>query len=347
MKTITGCKVCGFPMEYRPNLFVENGVCGACINAESKKSIDFVSRQQWLTTHLKESKQIALNANKQIQYDCVVGVSGGKDSHMILKRLVQNHQVTNPLLVTTYDESTRTQAGTHNLNNISEHFDATHIIFRYKPQSCKAEMRACFESHLNPYMQAELRLGSFESEVVNIARSFGIRDVFYGEDASFEYGSSKECNIFHKDSTQELKFIFMGAIYPYGYIDSLQEAKSVGFKDLQDFHEWYRQGAVEHFAQIDSIGYMVQYWCKFVKFGAQRTTDMATRLCREGIITREQALIYINEYDHILDPLAKYDICQTMGISEKVFDKIVDSHANTAIVQKDANGIWRRKKQVV
>lgn len=36
METITGCKICGFPMEYRPNLYVENGICGACINAKAK-----------------------------------------------------------------------------------------------------------------------------------------------------------------------------------------------------------------------------------------------------------------------------------------------------------------------
>ncbi|TLD95776.1 flagellin modification protein PseA [Helicobacter jaachi] len=274
-------------------------------------------------------------------------MSGGKDSHMIVKRLIEHHGVTNPLLVTTYDECTRTQAGAHNLNNIATHFDIDHITYRYKPKTFKTQMKECFEKYLNPYMLAELRLGSFESEVVRIARAFGVRDVFYGEDAAFEYGSTKECNIFHKDSNEQIKFIFMGAIYPYGYLDSLHEAKSVGFKDLEDFHEWYRQGAVEHFAQIDSIGYMVQYWCKFVKFGAQRTTDMATRLCREGAITREQALVYINEYDHILDPLAKYDICQTMGISETYFDEIVDKHANRDIVIKDAIGIWRRKKRVI
>ena len=209
------------------------------------------------------------------------------------------------------------------------------------------QMKECFEKHLNPYMLAELRLGSFESEVMKIARAFDVCDVFYGEDAAFEYGSTKELNILHKDSTDSMRFIFMGAIYPYGYLDSLNEAKSVGFKDLQDFNEWYRQGAVEHFAQIDSIGYMVQYWCKFVKFGAQRTTDMATRLCREGAITREQALLYINELDHILDPLAKHDICETMGISQKHFDKIVDTHANRDIVKKDANGVWRRIYTIV
>lgn len=347
METITGCKICGFPMEYRPNLYVENGICGACINAKAKKHIDFKARQEWLTKHLEQSRQLTGGAVDKNSYDCVIGVSGGKDSHMIVKRLIQNHNVKNPLLITTYDESTRTQAGAHNLNNIAEFFDVDHIIYRYKPKTCKQEMKECFEKYLNPYMLAELRLGSFESEVVKIARAFGVRDVFYGEDAAFEYGSTKELNIFHKQSTDELKFIFMGAIYPYGYVDSMHEARSVGFKDLQDFHEWYRQGSVEHFAQIDSIGYMVQYWCKFVKFGAQRTTDMATRLCREGAITREQALLYINEADHILDPLAKYDICQTMGISESHFDRIVDSHANTEIVKKDANGVWKRIKQVV
>lgn len=351
MQTLQGCQKCGFPIEYRPNLYSENGVCGACINAELKKNIDFASRQEWLTAHLEASRQENITngggAEVNPAYDCVIGVSGGKDSHMILKRLVQNHNIKNPLLVTTYDESTRTQAGDHNLKNIAYHFDVDHIIFRYKPQSFKKQMKECFEQHLNPYMLAELRLGSFESEVMRLAKLFNVKNVFYGEDAAFEYGSTKECYIFHKDSTEDLKFIFMGAIYPYGYLDSLHEAKSVGFKDLDDFNEWNRWGAVENFAQIDSIGYIVQYWCKFVKFGAQRTTDMATRLCREGAINREQALIYINEYDHLLDPLAKRDICQTMGISETYFDEIVDKHANRDIVQKDANGTWRRIKKII
>ena len=92
---------------------------------------------------------------------------------------------------------------------------------------------------------------------------------------------------------------------------------------------------------------MVQYWCKFVKFGAQRTTDMATRLCREGLISRDEALVYINEYDHILDPLAKKDICHTMKISETMFDKIVDEHANRSIVKKDPTGRWRRIATIV
>ncbi|WP_104699990.1 hypothetical protein [Helicobacter marmotae] len=59
MNTIKGCKICGFPIEYRPNLFCENGVCGACINAKAKQNIDFKARQEWLSAHLEQSRQLA------------------------------------------------------------------------------------------------------------------------------------------------------------------------------------------------------------------------------------------------------------------------------------------------
>lgn len=208
-------------------------------------------------------------------------------------------------------------------------------------------MLECFEKYLNPYKLAEERLGGFDSIVMNLARIQGIKNVFYGENADFEYGSTKTLDILHKKSNEQINFIYMGSIYPYGYLDSLNEAREVGFKDLDDFNEWNRWGSVENFAQIDSIGYMIYYWCKFVKFGAQRTTDMATRLCREGALTREQALVYINEFDHILDPFAKRDICQTMGISESRFDEVVDSFANRDIVYKDSLGQWRRKQEII
>ena len=242
---IKGCKLCGFPIEYRPNLYSDNGVCGACLNINIKKNIDFKSRQKWLTNYLTQAPKG--------KYECVVGVSGGKDSHMIVKRLIENHGVKNLLLITTYDECTRTKAGQHNLDNICKYFNVDHITYRYKPKKNIKEMLECFKKYLNPYMLAELRLGSFNSKVVEIANAFNVVNIFYGEDAAFEYGSTRELNIFHNESNDNTKFIFMGAIYPYGYIDSLNEAKKVGFKDLDDFGEWNRQGAIENFAQIDSI----------------------------------------------------------------------------------------------
>lgn len=335
-----GCKICGFPLKGRPGLKDKDGVCLACVNAEAKKNIDFEKRQKWLTEFIKECK------NPNSEYDCIVAVSGGKDSHMIVKRLIENHGAKNPLLVTLLDEFTQTKAGKHNLKNIAEYFDLDHLLFRYKPKSSKKEMLKLFRDELNPLKDFDDKMVGIDGLAMKIARNFGINLVFYGENASFEYGNQSELEIFHPFSDDRIKYVYLGAIYPYSIKDSLEEARSVGFRDLNDFKEWDRQGNFENSTQIDSVGYVAHQWCKFVKYGAQRCTDIATRLVRENKLTREQALLYINKNDHILDPRAKRDLCNTMGITEKEFDKIVEKHVNSDIIKKDANGVFGRKKDI-
>jgi hypothetical protein len=180
---------------------------------------------------------------------------------------------------------------------------------------------------------------------MTIAKNMKIPLVFYGE-SNFEYGSTKTLDIFHPLSDDETKYIFMGAIYPYSIQDSLEQARLIGFKDLDDFNEWNRQGAVESYTQMDSIGYLCHQWCKYVKFGAQRTADIASRLAREGAITREHALKLIKERDFVCDPMAKRDFCKTLGITEKYFDEIVEKHANLSIVKKDVDGVFKRKELI-
>lgn len=334
MKKSRFCLKCGFPLGCRPGLKDADGVCSACINCEKKKDIDYASRQKWLTGYIKENKGGG-------EYDCAVGVSGGKDSYMIVKRLIENHGVKNPLLITSLDEFEQTEAGKYNLRHIAEHFDLDHITFRNKPMSARKEMLQCFENELNALKAVDVRIVGFNGVPSKIARSFGIKLMFYGE-TNFEYGSEDTLEIFHKDSTYDFKYIFMGAIYPYSISDSLTEAKSVGFKDLDDFNEWNRY-TVENYSQMDSYGYAANQWCKYVKFGAQRVADIACRLVRENKLSREEALVFIRERDFILDKLAKRDMCRVLGITEDYFDKVVDKFANTDIVTKDVDGIWKRK----
>jgi len=328
------CKKCGFPLGCRPALYEVDGVCTACINAEKKKEIDFASRQKWLTQYIKENKGKGI-------YDCAIGVSGGKDSYMIVSRLMSNHGVTNPLLITSLDEFEQTEAGKYNLKHIAEYFDVDHITFRNKPRTVRREMLECFENNLNALKAVDDRIVGYNGVPAQIARNFGIKLLFYGE-SNFEYGSQDTLDIFHKDSTEDLKYIFMGAIYPYSITDSLNEARKCGFKDLDDFEEWNRY-TVENYTQMDSYGYSTNQWCKYVKFGAQRVADIACRLVREGKLTREQALIYIRERDFILDKMAKKDMCRVLGITEEYFDEVVDKHANKNVVVKDYDGVWKLK----
>ena len=324
------CLKCGFPLT-RPRLKAKDGVCQACINSEVKKTIDFKARQEWLTKFIKE--------NRGKDYDCVIAVSGGKDSHMIVRRLVERHGVKNALLVSVTDEFTHTKAGKMNIDNLVNRYGFDLITFRCDPVSFKRETLKDFQDELHPLKWVE---GKIYEIPVKIAKLYGIPIVFFGENSAFEYGESEELDIFHPGS-DDTKIIFMGAIYPYSITDSLQQAREIGFVDLDYTGEWPRQGSIEQYTQIDSVAYIIQLWTKFVKFGFQRVADIACRLVREGVYTREQAMIYIDKYDYICDPTARDDFCNTVGITRKDFEDIVDKHANKKLVEK-VNGEWKTRK---
>lgn len=330
--SIRTCKKCAFILGTRPGLKEVDGVCLACINAEKKKTIDFASRQSWLTDFIKENKS-------HPDYDCVIAVSGGKDSTTIVSRLLENHNVKNPLLISVMDEFTSTKAGEHNRKNISQRFNLDHLLFRCQPQTFRQKTIEDFENELHPLKWIEERIYSLP---ISLAKQMGIKLVFFGENSAFEYGSSEELSLFHPATTDDVKIVYFGAVYNYSIHDSLNQAKKYGFKDLDDFGEWQRHGSVDNFTQIDSVAYVIHLWNKFVKFGFQRVSDIACRLVRDGYLTREQAFQYIKDRDYICDPSARRDFCNTLGITEKHFNEVVDRHANKNLVVKDANGFWRR-----
>ena len=59
----------------------------------------------------------------------------------------------------------------------------------------------------------------------------------------------------------------------------------------------------------------------------------------------EEAQQLINLFDHVCDPAAKEDFCETIGITEDYFDEIVDRHANRELVEKRDNE-WRLRNGI-
>lgn len=330
---IKTCKKCGFILGTRPNLKDVNGVCSACINHSKKKLIDFESRQKWLTSYIQKNR-----TNQK--YDCLVAVSGGKDSTTIVRKLFENHGVKKILLVNITEEFTHTKTGTDNLSNIIKKFNCDLITFRINPNELAESIRNCLIESLNPLKWLEEQIYHIPLE---IAHNYGIKLVFYGENAEFEYGSSEELNIFRENNIySDIEIIYLGAIYPYSAQCWYACAKEVGFKDLNYYNEWQRQGQIENYSQVDSIGYNMGVWTKFVKFGFQRVTDIACRYVRDGVLTKEQALKLIKEQDFLCDSASKRDFCRAVNITEDFFDEIVERHANKELVVKDINGYWRR-----
>lgn len=325
------CKKCGMP-NTRPGSVFTDGVCQPCINFANRKAINWQKRSQMLS-------EILNNARKHgAQYDCVCPVSGGKDSLTIVAGLVERGAV--PLLVTVTDEFTHTQAGLHNVKNIAERFDVDHIVFRHAPGEFKHNTWEDFKRELHPLKWIEEKI---YKTPIQIARAMGIPTVFFGENSGYEYGCDTELSVIHPLSDDMTHVYYYFAFTPYCEESSLHIARSHGFKDLTDFAEWPRQGNIEQFTQIDSIGYIIQLWTKFPKYGFQRVADMTSRMVRRGRMTLEKATEFVKNEDWRCDPAAKADFCKTINITEKCFDEIVDKHANRDILVKDAVGNWRRK----
>ena len=112
------CSKCGMPNTRPGSKFIDGG-CLPCWNYENRSNIDWDERHTMLIDICK--KRILENG----EYDCICPVSGGKDSTVIVSDLVSLGM--RPLLVTVTDEFSKTKAGSHNLKNISEHFNLDQI----------------------------------------------------------------------------------------------------------------------------------------------------------------------------------------------------------------------------
>lgn len=114
------CTKCVMP-DTRPGItFDENGVCSACQSYEHRKEVNYDDR-------FKELEQLCdkyRGMNGPDGYDCMIAVSGGKDSHFQV-HLMKNIMKMNPLLVSVEDNFPMTEAGKHNLKIFRKLSDVT------------------------------------------------------------------------------------------------------------------------------------------------------------------------------------------------------------------------------
>jgi len=345
------CVKCGFP-NTRPNTIFENGVCGACINYGKRSKIDWGERDNKL-------KVISDAYRRKNGYDCIIPVSGGKDSYF-LAHTVTKELGMHPLLVTVNDSFTHTKAGQANLYNLIKTFNLNHYEYTIGHDTFKRATRIAFEETGESLKFVEYAIYTIP---MIIAKRFKIPLIFFGENSAYEYGSTfnddyranpqitamvkkikdeKEWWINKGMKADEVDSIipdlplddyvdvvYMSYFRPWSSTKNLEIAKGYGFKTLEG--EWERKGTIENFEQMDSVAYLQHLWMKYPKFGFQRSTDIATRRVREGLLTKEQAEKLIAENDPILDPWALQDFCQTIGYSEKEYWEIVAKHLRSDI----------------
>lgn len=366
------CKKCIIP-DTRPHMIInEDGVCQACKNQEINDNTDWNSR--W-----KELEDLCNKYRRDDgYYDCLIAVSGGKDSHFITYTLKERLGM-NPLLICVADPFTHSEVGKHNLQNLGEAFGCDYYIFNISQPTFKKTTQIGFEELGEPlrFIEAAIYTVPFKLSV-----ALNIPLIAFGENSSFVYGTStednysamkfieaghssageklgkgiedfwverglslKELNAIIPPSKEDLerikpKPIFLSYFVPWDDERNYLIAKRYGFKDLH--HEWFREGSLEPYAQIDSLAYFVHLWLKYPKFGFSRATDIACRWIRKGKITREEGIKLVMHQDHRIDERSLYDFLNFMGYTAREFWDIVEKFWNKDIFEK-VDGLWRLK----
>lgn len=365
------CKECVMP-DTRPGItFNEQGVCIACQNHRRKDLVDWDRR-------FEELKELCdkYRRKKPGDYDCIIAVSGGKDSHYqvyVMKELMDM----NPLLITVEDFFTMTKAGIHNLKNISDAFGCNMIAFKPDRRAGRRISRYMFESYGRPLWYVDRLLYTVP---LYFSAKFDIPLLVYGENVSYEYGGvddeetySAKKQVYNgvapdisldelesigvprdelaflevpdNDVMEKIDPIYLSYFVKWDFIKNYEFAKTRGFIDLE--HEWERTNHVENFNQIDSIGYLLNAWMKFPKFGHAYATDYASRWVRYGMMSRDEAVKLVEERDHALDSKIRDDFCSFVGMTTKEFYDALDKLYNKELFDRNEHYQWRLKKEAL
>ncbi len=347
------------------------GVCSACRSYEKRNQINW--KQRWKEFEQICDKYRGMNGSS---YDCAVAVSGGKDSHFQV-HLMKNVMHMNPILFSVEDNFPMTEAGKHNIRNLSEEFGCS--IIRIKPdiRTQKKITRYMFETYGKPTWYIDRLIYTYP---LHMALKFHTPLLVYGENVSYEYGGNASEDTYSAknqllngvasdvdmneliqnvgitkqdlslteppsvDELDKLDPIYISYYAPWNSVRNYEFAKKHGFHDLT--HEWKRTHHVEDFDQVDSRGYIVHSWMKYPKFGHQFATDYAARFVRYGMISRKEAVKLVKDHDSALDPLSVSDFCEFLGYSETEFWNIVDKFYNEELFKRDEFGRWELRQPV-
>ena len=342
------CVRCCMPETQEGITFDDMGVCQACQSSEQKMHINWAERERRLRAILEQAKVAAGN-----NYDCIVPISGGKDSTFQLHVLVKVYGM-KPLAVT-FSHNWYSKTGWYNLQNALEQFHVDHIMFtpnralvnRLARKSLYAIGDACWTCHSG--------IGAFPLQV---AVRFKIPLLIWGESIAEASGRASYDNPVHtfdreyftKVSAKLRPEQMVGAdlserdLYPFA-IPSAEECEEIGLygihlgdylfwdeerqtefiRDVYGWKETEIEGAYKRYKSAECIMPGVHDFTCYLKRGYGRTTYQAGIDIRNGLLTREEAFALVEKHDPVRPEALDYFLKIT-GMSEDEFYTVMEKH---------------------
>jgi N-acetyl sugar amidotransferase len=353
--------------------FDVDGVCLPCRYAEASATlIDWDMRR-------RELDEIAdwARARNVSGYDCVIPVSGGKDSHRQALYCRDELGLKALLVSCAYPPEEQTERGAHNIGNlISLGFDCVYVS--PGPETWRKAMQIGFRRYANIYKSTELPL---YASAPNVATMYHIPLIIYGENPSLSWGGAGgsydgDANRLKYSNTLaggDITWLLDGGIgrerlnwYTY---PPETEFERIGLRMIYlgyympDFNDFVngptavahglacregddadpsQSGNLATYDALDCDFLAVNQMIKRVKFGFGKVSEQCSAAMRAGKMTRAEAVELISSFDGRCSQRYIDAFCRYAGIGEDEFWEIVENVRDPEVWMPDGND-WKLK----
>lgn len=356
----------------RPHIFFdEEGVCPVCRFEELKRKerIDWEERRRELGEICQWGR-----TNSKSSYDCIVTVSGGKDS-VRQAMFARDELKMKPLLVScVYPPEQLHERGAHNLSNlISLGFDT--LTVSLNPQVWKTLIRQGFFKYGNYGKSTEMALYAIP---IHAAIAYKIPLIFYGENPAWTIGerhglldgdasrlklgntirggpaplltddlTPQNTYFYYYPPDEDMEYAKLRLVYLGYYIPDWSGHQNGEFS-IKHGLEVRKEppekiGDLWGFSALDEDFRIVNQMLKYMKLGFGHVTDQVVEAINSGMMTREEGLDLVRKYDGKCDSFYIERFCHYLGIDEAEFWEVAESYRNPEIWRRSATGEWQLK----
>lgn len=367
------CQNCVMPST-RPRIeFDERGFCNACVWSEEKKNlVDWEGR--W-----KKLEEICDKYRKKSGFDVLVGVSGGKDGSFV-SHMLKHKMGMHPLCITV-TVPLSLHVGNENLRRfIGCGYD--HIQVSPNPQIMRKLNKIGLVEQGRPLMGWQIPL---QVALLRTSVAFNIPWIMYGEDGEVEYGGSTESKntwsyspayakrVYLSGNADQLKKVEGGytdadfAWWTFPEDEDIERVKPRAshwsyFEDWDPYDHYLvakekcglverddnSSGTYTNFAQTDTCLFDLHMYFAFLKYGFGRCTQDVGIDIRRGAMDRKQGIQLLKVYDW-QPPPEKFveQYLEYYDLTRDEYQAVLDKHANKELLEKDSDGHWKPKYEIV
>ena len=368
------CVRCVMP-ETKPDLYIDGeGVCSACRSYERREAVDWDKRYGELQEILDRYR-----ARDGSRHDCIIPVSGGKDSTYQTVRIRELGM--NPLCVTATTDKL-SAIGRRNIENLKmqgvDYIEVTpNPVVRRK---------------INRLTLTQVGDISWPEHVaiftipVRVSVQMNIPLIVWGENSQNEYGgpaADAENNVLTRRWLEEFGGLLglrvsdlVGQegiearnliLYTYPTDEELKRSASTGiflgyylpwdgygnalFSQAHGFETYHRpvEGSLVNYENLDNVQTGIHDYFKFLKYGFGRATDLACLHIRRGRISRKDALKLVRMHDgkfpwvYLGYPIE--EVLKEIGMDLEEFIRVCDRFTNKKLFVCDSRGNLVKDKE--